>query len=243
MTLVYALAGRGHGVLLSEPVELLLPGRRGPPHLSDTRLGSPHHDDRNRVPGGASSGREFREASDRVAISWHTRERRASGFAASRVERPRVLLTFATLSWQKGSAAQVVSLVGEMRKLRRTFASFSCRTVPTWTAARRGLSGSTSWIRPSPGERVEIGAASRCSAGVCDARVRTWRRVALATVSSDHSVARAYAEADLVIDLSGDSYRDPPGGFAFAHHATFLAALATRTPYALVSQSLGPFRG
>jgi colanic acid/amylovoran biosynthesis protein len=49
-------------------------------------------------------------------------------------------------------------------------------------------------------------------------------------------------EADIVLDLSGDSYRDPPGGFALAHHATFLTALATNTPYVLVSQSLGPFR-
>jgi polysaccharide pyruvyl transferase WcaK-like protein len=69
-----------------------------------------------------------------------------------------------------------------------------------------------------------------------------WRRVAAGhRLCPDEPVARAYAEADLVIDLSGDSYRDPPGGVAVAHHATFLAALWTGTPYALASQSLGPF--
>jgi polysaccharide pyruvyl transferase WcaK-like protein len=54
-------------------------------------------------------------------------------------------------------------------------------------------------------------------------------------------VSRAYAASDFVVDLSGDSYRDRPGGFAAAHHANLLASRAAGVPYALASQSLGPF--
>ena len=77
----------------------------------------------------------------------------------------------------------------------------------------------------------------KCVAGAIQGKRRARERA-----RSSDIVAAAYATADLVLDLSGDSYRDPPGGFAPAHHANLLAAVAMGTPYALVSQSLGPFR-
>ena len=157
---------------------------------------------------------------------------------------PRVLLTFATLSWQKGSAAQVVSLVGELRKLRQDirFALLS-----HWPELDGG---------PARDLGIEIVGPTFSRRAGRDRRSieMLWRRLRCAGLGAsrratsghhiwpDDSVAQAYAEADLVIDLSGDSYRDPPGGVAFAHHANFLAALSTGTPYVLASQSLGPFR-
>ena len=77
----------------------------------------------------------------------------------------------------------------------------------------------------------------KCVAGAIQGKRRARERARTSDI-----VAAAYATADLVLDLSGDSYRDPPGGFAPAHHANLLAAVAMGTPYALVSQSLGPFR-
>lgn len=57
-----------------------------------------------------------------------------------------------------------------------------------------------------------------------------------------NNVVTAFVEADLIADLSGDSYRDRPGGFAPAHNFLINAATMMGTPICLVSQSLGPFR-
>ncbi len=156
---------------------------------------------------------------------------------------PRVLLTFGHLSWQKGSAAQVMSLVGELRKLRQDirFALLSHWPELDGEPAqdlRIDIVGPTFSRRAGRDRRsVEmLWGHLRCAAS------GAWRRIAAGhRLWLDDSVAQAFAEADLLIDLSGDSYRDPPGGVAFAHHATFLAALSAGTPYALASQSLGPF--
>ncbi|MEX1244598.1 MAG: polysaccharide pyruvyl transferase family protein [Thermoanaerobaculia bacterium] len=154
-----------------------------------------------------------------------------------------MLLTFATLSWQKGSAAQVVSLVGELRKLRpdiRVALLSHWPELDGGPARELGIDvvGPAFPLRASRDRRsVEmLWRHLRCAGS------GAWRRVGVGRrLWPDDSVAQAYAEADLVIDLSGDSYRDPPGGVAFAHHAVFLAALSTGTPFALASQSLGPF--
>ena len=142
---------------------------------------------------------------------------------------PRVLLTFATLSWQKGSAAQVVSLVGELRKFRPD--------------ARFALMSHWPQLDGGPAQELGIEVVDPAFSGRAGRDRRSvemlWRRLRCAGSRAwrpapggrglwrDDAVARAYAEADLVIDLSGDSYRDAPGGFALAHHATFLAALST----------------
>jgi len=154
-----------------------------------------------------------------------------------------VLLTSASVSWQKGSAAQVISLVSELRKVRQDirFALLShCPELDRQPARDLGIE--------ITGPRFSL-QATRNGRSV----LMLWKRLRCAfsrirhrTAQRPHRwppdpVAQAYAQADFVLDLSGDSYRDPPGGFALAHHANFLAALATGTPYGLASQSLGPF--
>ena len=139
-----------------------------------------------------------------------------------------VLLTFATVSWQKGSAAQVEQ-PREPRKLGRSFAFVCSLTGPSSTKTRpraRGR-GRESGIRrgrlPQPAER---GAALGTPAGRGH-RADRWSGLR----PSRHldAVAEAYGWADLIIDLSGDSYRDPPGGFALAHHAGLPRAQERRT--------------
>ena len=63
-----------------------------------------------------------------------------------------------------------------------------------------------------------------------------WRRLV------QSPVARAFMDADVVADLSGDSYRDRPGGRALPHNIWMLSAIALGKPVVLVSQSLGPFK-
>jgi len=157
-------------------------------------------------------------------------------------ERRTVLLTFATVSWQKGSAAQVVSLVGELRRVRTDlrFRLLShCPELDRGPAEDLGIDVVDPGFAPDASRNRRsigmLGKRLRCTARCLLGRNPPWR------AGSAEPLARAYALADFVLDLSGDSYRDPPGGFALAHHANLLASLAARTPYGLVSQSLGPF--
>jgi polysaccharide pyruvyl transferase WcaK-like protein/glycosyltransferase involved in cell wall biosynthesis len=155
-----------------------------------------------------------------------------------------VLLTFATVSWQKGSAAQVTSLVHELRKVRNDlrFRLLShCPEFDREPANRLGIDVIDPGFDPEASR-------NRRSVSMLARRIRSVARNPLRRVIPIHRprlaepVAEAYADSDLMLDLSGDSYRDPPGGFALAHHANLLASLAAGTPYAIVSQSLGPFR-
>jgi colanic acid/amylovoran biosynthesis protein len=155
-----------------------------------------------------------------------------------------VLLTFATVSWQKGSAAQVTSLVHELRKTRddlRFRLLSHCPEIDATPARVLGIEV------VDPGFPAEAGRNRRSVSMLrrriaCMATGRLRRMASGRGFGSREPLADAYAEADFLLDLSGDSYRDPPGGFALAHHATFLAALATETPYGLISQSMGPFQ-
>ena len=159
--------------------------------------------------------------------------------------RPRtVLLTFATVSWQKGSAAQVESLVAELRKTRsdlRFRLLSQCPELDRGPARELGVEVVDPGFAPGAGrDRRSVSLMSRRLASIGAGGMRRaipgWR------AGASDPVARAYREADFVLDLSGDSYRDRPGGFAPAHHANLMAARAAGVPYGLVSQSLGPFR-
>ena len=154
-----------------------------------------------------------------------------------------VLLTFATVSWQKGSAAQVASLVGELRKLRsdlRFLLLSHCPELDRGPAQDLGIDVVDPGFSPDASRnRRSIGMLGKRL--TFTARSLLHRTGAPCRATSREPTAQAYAGADFVLDLSGDSYRDPPGGFAVAHHANLMAALAARVPYALVSQSLGPF--
>jgi len=155
-----------------------------------------------------------------------------------------VLLTFATVSWQKGSAAQVISLVHELRRTRddlRFRLLSHCPEIDTGPASALGIEVvGPGFPAGASRNRRSVSMLQRRIACMTNGRLR--RTARWWSAGAHEPLAEAYAEADFILDLSGDSYRDPPGGFALAHHATFLAALATETPYALVSQSLGPFR-
>jgi colanic acid/amylovoran biosynthesis protein len=155
----------------------------------------------------------------------------------------KVLLTFATVSWQKGSAAQVTSLVHELRKTRddlRFQLLSHCPEIDAEPARSLGIEvvGPEFPLRASRNRRSVSMLRRRIA---CMATGRLHRTASWWRAIASEPLAEAYASADFILDFSGDSYRDPPGGFAPAHHVTFLAALATDTPYGLVSQSMGPF--
>src|SRR6185369_11605111 len=110
--------GRRNRLLLPEPLQLLLPGRRRSPRVPDPELRGPDHDDRHRLPGAGIPGGGVGAPRHRLRRGL-ARTVSAAAVPTPEAGRPRtVLLTFATVSWQKGSAAQVQSLVAELRRTR-----------------------------------------------------------------------------------------------------------------------------
>jgi len=156
---------------------------------------------------------------------------------------PEVLLTFTGLSWQKGAAAQVVSLVSQIRRVRKDI--------------RISLLSHYADLDAGPAKKVGIDVVGYPLSRYTTPNTRSlelmlmrigsagWalaRRAGFGVPIRDEGVISAYRRADLVLDLSGDSFRDPPGGKSIAHNVNLLACQAFGVPYALVSQSLGPFR-
>jgi colanic acid/amylovoran biosynthesis protein len=148
-----------------------------------------------------------------------------------------VLLTFCNVSWQKGSAAQVISLASQVQKIR--------------PGTQLTLLSHCADLDKSPAEQLGIKVAGYPPGGSVNRRSvhLMWSRLRLTALSRYYrqsplpkdAVAAAYRNADLVLDMSGDSYRDPPGGRSFPHNANILACRALQIPCAIVSQSMGPF--
>jgi len=52
----------------------------------------------------------------------------------------------------------------------------------------------------------------------------------------------AYKQADLIVDLSGDSFADHMGGISLINSLGILPAIVLKKPFIIYSQSIGPFR-
>jgi len=156
----------------------------------------------------------------------------------------KILMTFTNVSWQKGSAAQVFSFVTEMRKLDRDleFVLLShCYDVDIKPASDLGINLTNFHINPAE-------SSTRRSLRIFFIQLKIILWALLKKLHIDarrlvrNPIAAAYLEADLIADLSGDSYRDRPGGVSVAHNVNLLAAISAKKPVVLVSQSVGPFK-
>lgn len=155
-----------------------------------------------------------------------------------------VFVTFGGLSWQKGSAAQLVSLTAVARALRGDveFVLESHAFDLDAPAARElgiRLVGHPGSGRRSPREgslRLLAVHGGLIAWAALKALGFDWRGLV------QNSIAQSLLRANLVADLSGDSYRDRPGGVALAHTCFLLSAIWCGKPVAIVSQSLGPFK-
>lgn len=154
-----------------------------------------------------------------------------------------ILLTFCHLSWQKGSVAQVISFVQEWRHVngpanftivsqypeldRKMAAELDIRVVGHNTGR---------WSSPNLQNLRWLGSLLLAN------WARLLQRIGIPVgLLLRNEVTRAFLETDMVADLSGDSYRDRPGGFSPAHNILSLAVRVLGKPLCLVSQSLGPF--
>jgi colanic acid/amylovoran biosynthesis protein len=156
---------------------------------------------------------------------------------------PEVLITFAGLSWQKGSAAQVISLVDQIRQIRsdvRITLLSHCGHLDAKPAARIDIEVAGIPISRRAGQTARSLALALMNIRVIASGLSSWI-APRCTPPRDWLVA-LYRQSDLVLDLSGDSYRDPPGGYSPAHNLMLLACRTVNRPCALISQSIGPFR-
>jgi colanic acid/amylovoran biosynthesis protein len=156
---------------------------------------------------------------------------------------PEILLTFAGLSWQKGSAAQVVSLVRQLQQMRsdlRITLLSHCIDIDAGPAARLGVEVGGIPMRQGVSQRARSCALALTNLRTIGSGIS--RRIFSGGRPPLDPRLAAFHRADLVLDLSGDSYRDPPGGRSPAHNLVMLACKAVNRPCALMSQSLGPFR-
>jgi polysaccharide pyruvyl transferase WcaK-like protein len=157
---------------------------------------------------------------------------------------PDILITFATLSVSKGSAAQVISFLSEARALRDDL-NITLVSHHSDLDARAARPLGVNLVGYPLGRATRLNSRSLF---MLLTRLRVLAGGALEGAGLPHEfitreqVARAYRGADLILDFSGDSYRDRPGGVSIAHNVNLLAARAARVPCVLMSQSLGPFR-
>jgi colanic acid/amylovoran biosynthesis protein WcaK/AmsJ len=156
----------------------------------------------------------------------------------------KILMTFATVSWQKGSAAQVFTFVREMRRLDSEieFTLLShCYDVDSKPASDLGISLTNFHIDPAE-------SSTRRSLRIFSFQLQLilWSLLNKLGINIsilvNNPIAAAYMDTDLIADLSGDSYRDRPGGVSVAHNVNLIAAKLLKKPIVLVSQSLGPFK-
>jgi colanic acid/amylovoran biosynthesis protein len=156
----------------------------------------------------------------------------------------KVFVTFGGLSWQKGSAAQLISLTMVMRAIRgdiRVVLESHAYDLDEQPARELGIEivGHRGAGERSPNEGsyrllvIHLGLMLWAVLRRIGCNLRFLAR---------NEIAQHLLESDLVADLSGDSYRDRPGGIALAHTAFLLSALVCKKPVVIVSQSLGPFR-
>ena len=157
-----------------------------------------------------------------------------------------ILLINTNCSWNKGSAAQVVSVIGVLREMipdvKFTLISH-CPELDSEGCLGRGIEV-ISYPSRKPHHRKALLAFSYhlTSSLLCCFAWRLLKSVKInAPFLVEETYCRAYFSSDIVLDLSGDSFSDK-GAFSLINMLGILIALVLRKPVAIYSQSIGPFR-
>jgi polysaccharide pyruvyl transferase WcaK-like protein len=160
---------------------------------------------------------------------------------------PKILITNTNVSWNKGSAAQVVSVVWCLRKfvpeVMFTLLSY-WPTLDQKLCSRYGINVVGYASKRYYKQKILLLLYSiRLSFTVLYCALCSLLRAAglnTKDVTKYDKYARAYAEADLILDLSGDSFSDL-NARAIINVLSVLPALLLKKPVVFFSQSIGPF--
>jgi polysaccharide pyruvyl transferase WcaK-like protein len=156
----------------------------------------------------------------------------------------RVLFTNSNISWNKGSAAQVISTRNTLKELipDASFALLSVR--PNLDSGQCRLYGievvSSAWFR-IPNVRILTYVWHKIFFPLCFIVFSGLILLGLKGAVIKDPVIKAYTLSDIIIDLSGDSYTDSIGGYSWSISSTLLLAFALKKKVVLYSQSIGMF--
>ncbi len=149
----------------------------------------------------------------------------------------KMFLTFTNVSWQKGSEAQVVSFVKEVLSLDNKISIIlesHCKNMDEASANRYGIEEIVGYdVDPdSPHNRNSIKLL------YVHFLIIVWcllRKIGLNIKRLvSNPIAKTFMQSDCMVDRSGDSYRDRPGGVAIAHNIWVLSAILLKKPVILV---------
>jgi len=163
-------------------------------------------------------------------------------------EMPKILITNTNVSWNKGSAAQVVSVVCSLRKFvpEVTFTLLSvCPELDQKLCSKYGINVvGYAGKRYHKHKMLQFLYSARLLFTVLYCALFSLSR-ALGSNTRDvtkyDKYLRAYAEADLILDLSGDSFTNWKSHHAILNVLAVLPALFLKKPVVFFSQSIGPF--
>ncbi len=157
----------------------------------------------------------------------------------------KILFTNTNCSWNKGSAAQVISTI----KIFKRFvpdASFTllsyCPELDTKQSMKFNLKVVGYFSKKQRKLLLFLYhlviALFRCVLYV------TLHRIGLNVSSSllNEKYLKEYVDADIIVDLSGDSFSDSKGGISLINSLGILIGALLKTPVIFFSQSIGPFK-
>jgi colanic acid/amylovoran biosynthesis protein len=160
---------------------------------------------------------------------------------------PKILITNTTISWNKGSAAQVISVVYSLRRLfpsiEFTLLSY-CPELDSNYCSRYGIN-----VLSFSGKKYQknrtlllLYSINLLRTILLCAFLLFLRNIHLTTnyLMANNKHVKAYVESDLVVDLSGDSFSDWQNR-SMLNVLALLPAVLLKKPFVFFSQSIGPF--
>ena len=156
----------------------------------------------------------------------------------------KILITNTNCSWNKGSAAQVISTCKILRKFIHDAEFTLISKYPKLDSKYckihnikliRGF-----WCQP-PCERILPFIYSRIFSPLSNILWAILFKIRLNPASIKNPIIQEYVSTDMIIDLSGDSFSDSKGGFSISIDSTILLGMSVKKPIVLYSQSIGTF--
>jgi colanic acid/amylovoran biosynthesis protein len=160
---------------------------------------------------------------------------------------PKILITNANISWNKGSAAQVVSVVCSLKRfipdVEFTLLSY-CPQLDSSYRSRIGINvvGFSGKKHQKHETLLLLHSFHLLLTTLRCALYSFLNTINLSTnsLATNDEHTRVYAEADLILDLSGDSFSDWQNR-SIVNVLALLPAILLKKPFVFFSQSIGPF--
>lgn len=161
------------------------------------------------------------------------------------MEMTKILFTNTNCSWNKGSAAQVISTCETLRKFipnaEFTLISHHPKLDSKCCKIHNIKVVSSIWWR-LPRRRILPIMHYRIFFPLFNMLWAVLFKIGLNPMSIKNPLIQEYVSANMTVDLSGDSFSDSKGGFSISIDSTILLGISLKKPIVLYSQSIGPFK-